>query len=52
MENLFSERFGPEAIDIVIRWVVTELPGLIIILILFAVAFKIAGMFPGSLQIP
>jgi moderate conductance mechanosensitive channel len=49
MENLFSERFGPEAIDIVIRWVVTELPGLIIILILFAVAFKIAGVFSRKL---
>jgi moderate conductance mechanosensitive channel len=49
MENLFSERFGPEAIDIVIRWVVTELPGLIIILILFTVAFKIASVFSRKL---
>jgi moderate conductance mechanosensitive channel len=49
MENLFSERFGTEAIDIVIRWVVTELPGLIIILILFTVAFKIAAVFSRKL---
>jgi moderate conductance mechanosensitive channel len=49
MGNLFRDRFGTEAIDLLIYWVVTELPGLLIILILFLVAFKIAGVFSRKL---
>jgi moderate conductance mechanosensitive channel len=49
MTNMFSERFGPEALDAFVYWVITELPGLLILLILFLAAFKIAGVFTRKL---
>ncbi len=50
MKNLFSERFGAEAINTFANWIITELPGLIIILVLFLVALKIAGVFFNRLK--
>ncbi len=50
MENMIGERFGQEALDIFINWMVTELPGLLIIVILFLVATKVIGMLIKKLS--
>ena len=50
MENFFTDRFGSEAGDYLIRWVVTELPGLIIIVVLFLIAIKITAVLINKLS--
>jgi moderate conductance mechanosensitive channel len=50
MENFFTDRFGSEAGDYLIRWVVTELPGLIIIVVLFLLAIKITAVLIKKLS--
>lgn len=50
MENFFTDRFGSEAGDYLIRWVVTELPGLIIIVVLFLLAIRIAAVLIKKLS--
>ncbi len=50
MENLFSERFWIEAISAGANWIITGLPGLIIILILFLVILKIMVKFFSNLK--
>ncbi len=41
MEHFFSEEFWAKLIDSSVNWVVTELPGLLIIIILYFVLFKL-----------
>ncbi len=50
MENFFTDRFGSEAGDYLIRWVVTELPGLIIVVVLFLLAIKITAVLIKKLS--
>lgn len=50
MENLFGDRFGSEAADVIINWLVTQLPGLIFILIIFFIAFKIVNAVSKKLK--
>lgn len=43
MENLFSEEFWEKVVDNSINWIVTEFPGLLIILVLFFLLLKAVG---------
>jgi moderate conductance mechanosensitive channel len=51
MENFFYDGFGYEALSYLVRWLVTELPGLIIIIVLFFVAVKITAVLISKLSI-
>lgn len=50
MENLFGEKFGSEAADVIINWLVTQLPGLVIILIIFLIIFKVVNAVSKKLK--
>jgi moderate conductance mechanosensitive channel len=51
MDIYFSEGFGYEALSYLVRWMVTELPGLVIIVVLFFVAIKITAALIKKLSI-
>ncbi len=50
MENIFGEKFGSEAADVIVNWLVTQLPGLVIILIVFLVIFKVVNAVSKKLK--
>ncbi len=50
MENFFGEKFGSEAADVIINWLVTQLPGLVIILIIFLIIFKVVNAVSKKLK--
>ncbi len=50
MESIFGEKFWTEAIDTSVSWLLTELPGLLIIILLFMVAFRLVGMLIGKMK--
>lgn len=50
MGILFGERLGAEASDVIVNWLVTQLPGLVIILIIFLIIFKVVNAVSKKLK--